>query len=42
MENPEHVADHMYMMAVMTLFIEDNLGLNKERYILHNVFHRNI
>ena len=29
--NPEHVADHMYMMAMMTFFIEDKHNLNKER-----------
>jgi putative hydrolase of HD superfamily len=29
--NPEHVADHMYMMAVMTFFIQDDHNLNKER-----------
>jgi putative hydrolase of HD superfamily len=29
--NPEHVADHMYMMAVMTFFIQDDRNLNKER-----------
>lgn len=31
--NPEHVADHMYMMAVMTFFIdEEDLNLSRERY----------
>ena len=30
--NPEHVADHMYMMAMMTFFIEDKHNLDKERY----------
>ncbi|XP_028402181.1 HD domain-containing protein 2-like [Dendronephthya gigantea] len=29
--NPEHVADHMYMMAVMTFFIQDDHNLNKAR-----------
>ncbi|XP_046858857.1 5'-deoxynucleotidase HDDC2-like [Xenia sp. Carnegie-2017] len=30
--NPEHVADHMYMMAVMTFFIdEEDLNLSRER-----------
>ena len=33
-DNPEHVADHMYMMAIMTLFIQDDHNLNKERYII--------
>ena len=30
--NPEHVADHMYMMAMMAFFIQDDHNLNKERY----------
>lgn len=29
-KNPEHVADHMYMMAIMTFFIKDDHNLNKE------------
>ena len=37
-KNPEHVADHMYMMAVMTFFIQDDHNLNKERYETHKFF----
>ena len=40
--NPEHVADHMYMMAVMTFFIQDDHNLNKERYEEHILINNNL
>ena len=36
--DPEHVADHMYMMAVMAFFIKDEHKLCKERLVFGTCF----